>query len=182
VCSTLVIIPTCCVPRLPPGGSERYWLSFVFLLLFLDTGCVHLISLMWLEDVIASSSSLAPPWTVINHSLLVTEMGDVRLIERSADCLGWVVSCACGGGLLGTDLSSDTTPNAGVSTDRAAFSAPHHSFYKICRAEAVNGLFLCRYPDSFCRPIRSAPLWGRVLGHSVFTNGNWTSELSIYAR
>jgi len=36
---------------------ERYWLSFVFLLLFLDTGCVHLISLMWLEDVIASSSS-----------------------------------------------------------------------------------------------------------------------------
>jgi len=28
----------------------------VFLLLFLDTGCVHLISLMWLEDVIASSS------------------------------------------------------------------------------------------------------------------------------
>jgi len=53
----VVIIPTCCVPRLPPGGSERYWLSFVFLLLFLDTGCVHLISLMWLEDVIASSSS-----------------------------------------------------------------------------------------------------------------------------
>jgi len=36
---------------------ERYWLSFVFLLLFLDTGSVHLISLMWLEDVIASSSS-----------------------------------------------------------------------------------------------------------------------------
>jgi len=24
--------------------------------------------------------------------------------RESADCLGWVVSCACGGGLLGTDL------------------------------------------------------------------------------
>jgi len=39
-------------------GYKRYWLSFVFLLLSLDTGCVHLISLMWLEDVIASSSSI----------------------------------------------------------------------------------------------------------------------------
>jgi len=51
------------IPRLPPGGSERYWLSFVFLLLFLDTGCVHLISLMWLEDVIASSSTLTSSQT-----------------------------------------------------------------------------------------------------------------------
>jgi len=49
-----VLFPICNVKYIL---SERYWLSFVFLLLFLDTGCVHLISLMWLEDVIASSSS-----------------------------------------------------------------------------------------------------------------------------
>jgi len=42
-------------------------LSFVFLLLFLDTGCVHLISLMWLEDVIASSSSVKVCYQAASH-------------------------------------------------------------------------------------------------------------------
>jgi len=55
----------------------------VFLLLFLDTGCVHLISLMWLEDVIASSSpsDLFPE----RHFSKVFQLKNIR---KKWECLG----------------------------------------------------------------------------------------------
>jgi len=112
VLSSLALSPCLLVCALPDRTrhSQHPFACCVFPYVMFDTGCVHLVSLIWLDDVLPHPSSFQPYYTTCIEVLVVcsTLTGKTGMGHTTTPPCRW--SCRGGRGCMcGTWTESSTT-------------------------------------------------------------------------